>query len=250
MKQKIGILLLMLTFAVTLSTECKQDTVLHSPQITLEQVEAFKVDDSEFKSAVATKSSFGSEKNEAGAGLIGFLISLTMLVQRRKQAIGLAALFIVGSILSFHFENATPDLSLAVLPLIPFMRSLDVETISGEEVKKLLAEMGKEHKKEMGDVTKQIAEAVKGLMTTDVLKAELEKAGLKAEEIKTLSDAVVEQGKVLAEIKEKANRVNESKDIQQVVDEQGVALKALADKGDKNDQVKFKVNKTIISRSG
>ena len=75
MKQKIGILLLMLTFAVTLSTECKQDTVLHSPQITLEQVEAFKVDDSEFKSAVATKSSFGSEKNEAGLGLIGFLIS-------------------------------------------------------------------------------------------------------------------------------------------------------------------------------
>jgi hypothetical protein len=248
MKQRIFVLLLSLAFVVSASADNKYDTdrALHSAQISLEQVEAYKLDDGEYKGAVTTKSSFGSESSQVGVGLVGLLIALTGLFRRNKEGIGLAALFIVGS---FIF-NVEVSAAMAVLPLVPFMRSPDVETISGEEVKKLLSEMSTAHKKEIGDLTTKIGEAVKGLMTPDVLKAELEKLGMKAEEIKTLSDAVVEQGKVLADLKAKGERSNEGKDIQQVVDEQGTALKALADKGEKNDQVKFKINKTIISRGG
>jgi hypothetical protein len=119
-----------------------------------------------------------------------------------------------------------------------------------KEIKALLEDVSKKNGEAIGTAVKaSVADALKGVVTKELLVEEFGKAGLKADEIKTLSDAVVEQGKILKEIKDKANKVNEGKDIGELVYEQGEQLKKLSTTENKNDRHNFKINKTIVQRS-
>lgn len=238
---------------VSYTTVTKEQTKIENAievaqSVKIEHKEAYKLDDAEYKGAVATKSDFS--RSHAGGYLIG-IVSLFTLISNfftRKRAVGIGV--VVVAIAGFVIG----DLSYAVMatfPVIPFYRSPDGDEImSGAEIQKLLKDAAKENGNAIAEsVKKSVDEATKGLITSEVLTKRLEEIGIKDNVVKTLSDAVEKQGQEISKMISEGNK-NKHKDIEELVREKGEEIKALGG-SDTSKKFKMKINaeKTVVYSS-
>jgi hypothetical protein len=212
----------------------KVEFVAESTGVNLVQVEAYKLDDAEYKTAVATKTSLAGLPGYFGIGaaLIGILalfgrwlksIDFQSFASFIKSQLGAIALW-----LQLRYSNAI---------------------VEKEELESMLKEAAKKNGEAISEaVKKEITEATKGLTTVEQFTQKLEALGLKDNVIKTLNDAVEKQGLELQKMI--SGKKDENKDIGQIVAEHGEAIKKMAD-ADKGETFKMRVNvnKTIVDRS-
>lgn len=232
--------------------QTKIENVAELPNsIKLEHKEAYKLDDAEFKTAVATKSDFS--RSRAGGVVIG-LFALLMIVskwlvgnRKRTVAIGLSVLALVASVMTGESQIA-----LAAFPVVPMFRDLGTGEPSGD-IKAMMEVISKQNGEAItGSVKKAVEEATKGFMKKEELAEKLNEIGLKSDEIKKMSEAVEKQGLVLREIQMRGEN-EKKKDILETITEKSEAVKALAGlaNGDSTKNVRLRINadKTVVERA-
>lgn len=234
--------------AVKAKTEQVQES---TAQVKLEVKESYKLDNAEYKTAVSSPTSFAP----VSAGMFSFTDGLWSIL----TAIGLAALFfkslnrkqialtlVLGTAFVINYFVGASELSLAALPIVPFMRDKDGGEGNGNDIVKIIKEQIEEVSKKNGEA---IAEAVKtqmGLMAKDMITAEglgkeLEKLGLKADAITNLHQVVVKHGQELNKIiKEERGGGKSIKTLDEILVEKHEALKDLS--SGKEKSLKFRVN--------
>ena len=118
-----------------------------------------------------------------------------------------------------------------------------------KEIQKLLEEAAKSNGAAIVDAAKKaVEEATKGFMKKEELADKLNEIGLKADEIKKLSEAVEKQGEYLRKLEDKGSK-DQSKDIGELIHEKAEEIKALS-AGDLNKRFKMRIsNKTLVQRS-
>ena len=256
---------LAILFSVTVVNGKTQDHIdkdqvefVASSEVKLAHVEAYKLDDAEFKTAVATKSSLNGISGyfAIGAALIGIFtlfsrwirhFNFKSLIPSTRFQIGIRAIALL-------FAIGTANVTMAAAALFtPILKqaSTSLCIIEKEELETMLKEAAKKNGEAISEaVKKEITEATKGLTTAEQFTKKLEELGLKDNVIKTLNDAVEKQGLELQKMLE--GKKVENKDIGQIVHENAEAIKKMAE-AKNGDTFKMRinnnVNKTIVERA-
>jgi hypothetical protein len=201
------------------------------------QVEGYKLDDAEYKTAVATKSSLNGISGYwfVGASLIGIFALFSRWLSN----------FNFGNLITYFKDQ------LGAMALWLQLR-FSLGIVEKEELETILKAAAKENGAAISEaVKKELTEATKGLITSEQLTKKLEEIGLKDNVIKTLTDAAEKQGLELQKVIADKGK-NQVKDIGQIVQENGEAIKKMAD-AQKGDTFKMRintnVNKTIVERA-
>lgn len=121
-----------------------------------------------------------------------------------------------------------------------------------KELEKILAKAAENNGQAIAAaVKKEMTEAAKGLMTLDAFEGKLKEHGMSKETIKSLTDAIAEQGVSIAKMIEGKNVSNET-DIEKVLFEKQRELMTLSksEAASSHNNVSLKIaNKTLVQRS-
>jgi len=121
--------------------------------------------------------------------------------------------------------------------------------MEANELKTILEQVGKANGEAIKDAVRtEVQAATQGLMTADVLGQKLEAAGIKADTIKTLTDAVEAQGVEMRKLFENPNKV--TKTMEEIVEEKAQEISKLATGGQNVKIVLPSARKTEVTRAG
>lgn len=258
-------ILFTVAFSVTQKNEVKKDPVnteasigLPGAKVALEAKEAYKLDDAEYKGAVATKTSI-SGIDFTPMAVVAALIGILALFANLFRGVSFKNLFsaktqitIRVAMLAFAVVTLNGTLALiAILAPIGMQWSGKLGIDAGE-FKEIMEGISKTNGEFIeSSVKKNVSEATKGLMTSEQLTAKLEELGLKDNAIAKLTEAVEKQGTELRKMLDGNNKSRIVKSIDELVHENSNSIKALADSDSGRFKMRISANadKTIIERA-
>lgn len=171
------------------------------PDLKLEIKESYKLDNSEYKSSVATPTSFSGYSlgtlsfSDVLWKIMAVVGILTLIVkQSRKRLIVGGALLVLFAVANYF--QVPSDYSFAAFPAIAFMRDKDGGEGNGltdEQLKKIADEMSK---KNADAIVVALDKALKDkdFLSSEDLTSTLKEMGADKEAIKKINDALKEQG--------------------------------------------------------
>ena len=259
-------ILFTVAFSVMQKNEVKKDPVnteasigLPSAKVALEAKEAYKLDDAEYKGAVATKTSI-SGIDFTPVAVVAALIGILALFANLFRKVSFKNLFsaktqitIRLAVLAFAVVTLNGTLALiAILAPIGMQWSRNFGIEAGE-FKEIMEGISKTNGEVIeNSVKKHVGEATKGLMTSEELTTKLEALGLKENAIAKLAEAVEKQGTELRKMLEGNGKPRIVKSIDELVHENAEKIQkmASADKGDNfRMRVSANADKTIVERA-